>query len=90
MAKKPANVLNAEDIASANLGFTIAQFALDMLIQKGLLTSKEVAEFFNSVAANYSMPGKNKDRDEVRATAAAVMRKLVAMKYSAPPKDRQH
>lgn len=75
MAKKPANVLNAEDIASANLGFTLAQFAIDMLIKKNLLTSQEVAEFFNPVAARYEQIGKNRDRDEVRATAASVLRK---------------
>jgi hypothetical protein len=90
MAKKPANVLNAEDIASANLGFTLAQFAIDMLIKKNLLTSQEAAEFFNQVAARYEQTGKNRDRDEVRATAASVLRKLVSAKYSAPPKDQQH
>lgn len=92
MAKMPKNareVLNFEDIAAANLGFTLAQFAIDAMIKNNLLQSSEVAEFFNQVASGYERLA-NPERTPMGIRAAVVLRNLVAMKYSSPPKNRQN
>ena len=84
---KPAFSINAVDIASANLGWMVAQMLLGTLVQKKIMTAKEAKDVLEHCASRYTQGPP--ERALIRKAVLEGLTPLLNQ-YDVPPQDQKH
>ena len=84
---KPAFNINAVDISSANLGWTLAQFLLGTMVQKKIMKPSEAKAMLEFCANSFR--GNAPERALIREAALTGLGPLLKQ-YMVPNEDQQH
>jgi hypothetical protein len=84
---KPAFTINAIDIASANLGWLVAQMLLGIMVTKKIMDAKEAKDVLAFCASRYTQGPP--DRALIRKAVLDGLGPLLKQ-YDVPPQGQQH
>lgn len=84
---KPNFSINAADIASANLGWTVAQMLVGTLVQKKIMTASDAKAMLDFCVNQYQAGPP--DRGPIRAAVQQGLAPLLKQ-YDVPPQGQQH
>ena len=84
---KPNFSINAIDIASANLGWMVAQMLLGTMVTKKIMTAGEAKAILDMCQSRYAAGPP--DRLVIRQAVAAGLGPLIKQ-YDVPPQDQKH
>ena len=85
--QKPHFTINAIDIASANLGWLLAQLLMGTMVTKKMLTAKEAKEMLEFCQRQFS--GNVPDRAPIRVAALQGLETLL-IQFDVPPENQKH